>query len=163
VFCPVIYLRGFFVSKKVNEQNTANIHFDPLMEAVEAFRGGEMLVVTDDEYRENEGDLVLSAEKVTPEAINFMATHGRGLICVALDEARTLELGLAHMPQHGGGNAFRTAFLESVDAKKNVTTGISSADRTETVRALGQKSPPQRFIPFSGSPVRAKRPDAIME
>lgn len=110
--------------------------FDPIEEVIQAFGEGQLIVVTDDERRENEGDLIVAAEKITPAAINFMATHGRGLICVAMPMARLRELALARMPSRGAGDAYGTAFMESVDAASGVSTGISAADRAETVRRL---------------------------
>lgn len=110
--------------------------FDSIDSAIAAFRRGEMVIVTDNEGRENEGDLVIAAEKATAKAINFMATHGRGLICVSLTADRLKKFGLAPMSERGGGDAFGTAFMQSVDARKNVTTGISAHDRAETIRVL---------------------------
>ncbi len=104
--------------------------------AIDAIGRGEMIVIADDEHRENEGDLVMAAEKVTPAAINFMATHGRGLICIALPRERVERLSLLPMPARGGGDSFGTAFLESVDARRDVTTGISAFDRARTVQLL---------------------------
>ncbi len=106
--------------------------FVSVPEAVEEIRSGRILVVVDDEDRENEGDLTIAAEKVTPEIINFMATHGRGLICLALTPDRCDYLRLPLMsPQNT--SRFGTAFCESVDAREGVTTGISAADRTQTI------------------------------
>ncbi|MEI6810161.1 MAG: bifunctional 3,4-dihydroxy-2-butanone-4-phosphate synthase/GTP cyclohydrolase II [bacterium] len=110
--------------------------FDSIETAIDAIRRGEMVVMTDNEDRENEGDLVVAAEKATAKAINFMATHGRGLICVSLTPERLKKLGLAPMSEKGGGDSFGTAFMQSVDARKNVTTGISAHDRAETIRVL---------------------------
>ena len=108
--------------------------FASIPEAIEETRAGRMLVVVDDEDRENEGDLTLAAEKVTPEIINFMATHGRGLICLTLTEQRCDELHLPLMSPSNTSN-FGTAFTESIDAKEGVTTGISALDRTKTILA----------------------------
>jgi len=110
--------------------------FDAIEDVLDAFRAGRMVVVTDDENRENEGDLVMSAEKADAEAINFMAKHGRGLICVALTRERLNQLGLTRMAMRGNGDAFGTAFMESVDAAEGVTTGISAGDRAETIGVL---------------------------
>src|SRR5215831_2056070 len=107
--------------------------FVPVPEAIEEIRGGRIVVVVDDEDRENEGDLTIAAEKVTPEIINFMATHGRGLICLALTEERCEQLRLPLMSPTNTSN-FGTAFCESIDAREGVTTGISAADRTRTIR-----------------------------
>ncbi len=101
--------------------------------AVEAIRAGQMVVVVDDEDRENEGDLTLAAEKVTPEAINFMATHGRGLICLAMTEERLDHLRIRPMTAENTSR-FGTAFFESIDARDGITTGISAYDRAETIR-----------------------------
>ena len=108
--------------------------FAGVQEAVEEIRRGRMIVLVDDEDRENEGDLTLAAEKITPEAINFMATHGRGLICLALTEERCDALNLPLMSARNT-SAFGTPFTESVDAARGVTTGISTADRATTIRA----------------------------
>ncbi|MDP6491443.1 MAG: bifunctional 3,4-dihydroxy-2-butanone-4-phosphate synthase/GTP cyclohydrolase II [Kiritimatiellia bacterium] len=110
--------------------------FDPIEEVLAEFRAGRMVVVTDDANRENEGDLICAADGIGDETINFMATHGRGLICVALTSGRIHELGLSRMAMRGRGDAFNTAFMESVDAAHNITTGISAHDRAETVRVL---------------------------
>ncbi len=110
--------------------------FNSIPEAIDAFRQGRMVIVVDDEKRENEGDLVIAAEKANPAAINFMAKHGRGLICVAMEGARLAALGLTRMVPHGEGDQFRTAFMQSVDAKAGVTTGISAHDRAKTIQTL---------------------------
>jgi len=106
--------------------------FVPVPEAVDLIRTGRILVVVDDEDRENEGDLTIAAEKVTPEIINFMATHGRGLICLSLTAERCDYLRLPLMSPRNTSN-FGTAFCESIDAVEGVTTGISAADRTRTI------------------------------
>ena len=106
--------------------------FVSVPEAVEEIRAGRILVVVDDEDRENEGDLTIAAEKVTPEIINFMATHGRGLICLTLTPERCDYLRLPLMSATNTSN-FGTAFCESIDARDGVTTGISAADRTRTI------------------------------
>ena len=108
--------------------------FVSVEEAIQETRDGRMLVVVDDEDRENEGDLTLAAEKITPEIINFMATHGRGLICLTLTGARCDYLRLPLMSSHNTSN-FGTAFTESIDAMEGVTTGISAADRALTILA----------------------------
>src|ERR1700693_5784852 len=106
--------------------------FATIPEAIEEIRAGRMLVVVDDEDRENEGDLTITAEKVTPEIINFMATHGRGLICLALTAERCDYLRLPLMSPFNTSN-FGTAFCESIDAREGTTTGISAMDRTRTI------------------------------
>ena len=108
--------------------------FASIPEAIEEIRAGRMLVVVDDEDRENEGDLTIAAEKVTTEVINFMAIHGRGLICLTLTPERCDTLRLPLMSPHNTSN-FGTAFCESVDARVGVTTGISAGDRTRTILA----------------------------
>src|SRR5580700_3757653 len=106
--------------------------FATIPEALEDFRAGRMLVVVDDEDRENEGDLTMAAQCVTPEAINFMAKHGRGLICLTLTEekADTLELPLqGGRAGQRGASPYGTAFTVSIEARRGVTTGISAQDR----------------------------------
>ncbi len=104
-------------------------------EAIAAFGRGEMLILTDPEDRENEGDFVMAAEFVTPEAINFMVTHGRGLVCIAITEARARALDLGLMV-HNNSALLGTAFTVSVDAVNGTTTGISAQDRALTVRVM---------------------------
>jgi 3,4-dihydroxy 2-butanone 4-phosphate synthase/GTP cyclohydrolase II len=109
--------------------------FASIEEAIEAFRDGRMIIVVDDEDRENEGDLTVAAEKVTPDIINFMAREGRGLICLSMTEERLEELDIPQMvPQNTA--RFETAFCVSVEAKYVTSTGISTADRAATVRTL---------------------------
>jgi 3,4-dihydroxy 2-butanone 4-phosphate synthase/GTP cyclohydrolase II len=117
--------------------NTEAKGFDTVEEAIREIQAGRMVIVADDEDRENEGDLVCAAAKVTPDIINFMATHGRGLICTALTPARADQLGLPLMTERND-EAFRTAFTVSVDGhpKFGVTTGISAQDRARTVQLL---------------------------
>lgn len=107
--------------------------FDSIESAIEDFRNGKMVVIVDDEDRENEGDLTLAADAVTPELINFMAVHGRGLICLALAPDICDRLHLPLMSRLNTSN-FGTAFTESIDAKDGVTTGISAADRSLTIQ-----------------------------
>ena len=112
------------------------IQLNTIEEAIEEIRQGKVIIVVDDEDRENEGDFLAAAEKVTPEMINFMATHGRGLICVPLTESRCKELDLNFMV-HNNTDIMQTAFTVSVDLRGNgVTTGISAADRAKTIEAL---------------------------
>ena len=107
--------------------------FSNIVEAIEDVRQGKMIVIVDDEDRENEGDLMIAAEKVTPELINFMARFGRGLICLTLTEERTKELGLSMMVEDNQ-SAFETPFTVSIDARQGVSTGISAADRAHTIK-----------------------------
>ena len=109
---------------------------NPVEEVVEAVRNGEMVIIVDDENRENEGDLVMAAERVTADAVNFMTKHGRGLLCTALTRERLKQLGLTRMALRGRGDRFNTAFMESVDAASGITTGISAADRARTIAVL---------------------------
>lgn len=112
-------------------------------EAIEDIRAGKMVIVVDDEDRENEGDLTCAAEKVTPEIINFMAKYGRGLICLPMTEERLKELKIPQMVSENTA-AFGTAFTVSIDAKRNVTTGISAADRARTIlTAIDPKTKPE--------------------
>lgn len=112
------------------------IQLNTIEEAIEDIRQGKVIIVVDDEDRENEGDFLAAAEKVTPEMINFMATHGRGLICAPLTESRCKELGL-HVMVSNNTDPMETAFTVSVDLRGNgVTTGISAADRAKTIQAL---------------------------
>ena len=115
---------------------TTKIKLNTIEEAIEDIRQGKIIIVVDDESRENEGDFLAAAEKVTPEMINFMATHGRGLICAPLTENRCKDLGLTAMV-HNNTDPMETAFTVSVDLRGNgVTTGISAADRAKTVLSL---------------------------
>jgi len=132
--------------------------FATIEEAAEEIRQGRMVILVDDEDRENEGDLAMAAEKVTPEAINFMAKYGRGLICVALTEDRCDELSLKMMvPQNTA--IYGTAFCESVDARRGTSTGISAADRATTVlAAIDPKTRPADLArPGHVFPLRARR------
>ncbi len=120
-------------------------------------RAGRMVIVTDDEDRENEGDIVMAAEKVTPAAVNFMATHGRGLICVPLPETRADALGLERMARDNQESQ-KTAFTVAVDAARGISTGISAADRALTISVLADpKSEPSALVqPGHVFPLRAK-------
>jgi 3,4-dihydroxy 2-butanone 4-phosphate synthase/GTP cyclohydrolase II len=116
--------------------STTKIKLNTIEEAIEDIRQGKVIIVVDDESRENEGDFLAAAEKVTPEMINFMATHGRGLICTPLTENRCKDLGLHTMVQNNT-DPMETAFTVSVDLRGNgVTTGISASDRAKTVLSL---------------------------
>ncbi|RSK40252.1 3,4-dihydroxy-2-butanone-4-phosphate synthase [Mangrovimonas spongiae] len=117
-------------------KNKTTITLNTIEEAINDIRQGKVIIVVDDEDRENEGDFLAAAEKVTPEMINFMATHGRGLICAPLTENRCKELDL-HMMVNNNTDPMETAFTVSVDLRgKGVTTGISASDRAKTVEAL---------------------------
>ena len=117
-------------------QTPTNIQLNTIEEAIEDIKNGKVIIVVDDEDRENEGDFVAAAEKITPDMINFMATHGRGLICTPLTETRCKELELGMMVSNNT-DPMETAFTISVDLRGNgVTTGISASDRAKTIEAL---------------------------
>ncbi|MDF1555777.1 MAG: bifunctional 3,4-dihydroxy-2-butanone-4-phosphate synthase/GTP cyclohydrolase II [Deferrisomatales bacterium] len=126
--------------------------------ALKDFQDGKMVIMVDDEDRENEGDLTIAAEKITPEAINFMATHGRGLICLALSEDRCDALNLPPMVQDNT-SSFQTAFTVSIEARQGVSTGISAADRATTVlAAIADDARPEDLArPGHVFPLRARR------
>lgn len=130
--------------------------FASIREVVDELRAGRMVVLVDDEDRENEGDLVIAAEKIAPEAVNFMATHGRGLICLALTRERIEELRLAPMTPNNTSR-FGTAFHVSIEAATGVTTGISAYDRAHTVKvAIDPASSPRDLVqPGHVFPLRA--------
>jgi 3,4-dihydroxy 2-butanone 4-phosphate synthase/GTP cyclohydrolase II len=132
--------------------------FATIAEADELYRRGELVIIVDDEDRENEGDLCIAAERVTPQAINFMARYGRGLICLALTEERCRELDLPLMVEHNTSN-YGTAFTVSIEARGRVTTGISAHDRSETVRvAIDPKTRPGDLLrPGHVFPLRARK------
>ncbi len=134
------------------------VEFASVEEAVEEIRQGRQIVLVDDEDRENEGDLTMAAEKVAPEAINFMAKYGRGLICLTLTEDRCDELNLKMMVAQNTSN-YGTAFTESIEARRGVTTGISAADRATTIlTAIDPKTHPADLArPGHVFPLRARR------
>jgi len=134
------------------------MRFDRIEDAIADIKHGRMVILVDDEDRENEGDLVMAAEKVTPEAINFMATHGRGLVCLALPPERVEELQLPLMVAENTA-AFGTAFTVSIDARKGITTGISAKDRAVTIlAAVDPKTRPADLArPGHVFPLRADR------
>jgi 3,4-dihydroxy 2-butanone 4-phosphate synthase/GTP cyclohydrolase II len=131
--------------------------FASIPDALEDFRRGKMLVVVDDEDRENEGDLTVAAEKITPEIINFMASHGRGLICLALTPERCDQLQLPLMSPNNTSQ-FGTAFCEAVDARTGVTTGISAHDRALTIHTCMRPDARPRDLARPGHvfPLRAR-------
>jgi 3,4-dihydroxy 2-butanone 4-phosphate synthase/GTP cyclohydrolase II len=136
---------------------SATTRFATVEEAIDEIREGRMVVVVDDEDRENEGDLTIAAQFATPEAINFMAMHARGLICLCLTEERADELALRPMTDHNEA-PLGTAFTVSVEAREGVTTGISAADRSRTVQvAIHPDSTPRDLVqPGHVFPLRAK-------
>ena len=124
----------------------AAVHISPVDDIVAQLRAGRMVIVSDDEDRENEGDLLMAAEHVTPEAINFMAKYGRGLICLTLSKERCEFLGLPPMAVKNG-TKMSTAFTVSIEAAEGVTTGISAADRSHTIRtAVSRTAKPTDLV-----------------
>ena len=147
--------------------------FDTLEELIGEIKAGKMVILTDDAQRENEGDLVMAAEKVTPEAVNFMISHGRGLVCVPMTASRLKALNLEPMVKENR-DAFRTAFTVSVDARHGVTTGISAQDRSRTIRVLADSAAtsddivtPGHVFPLEAKPggvlVRAGHTEAAVD
>jgi 3,4-dihydroxy 2-butanone 4-phosphate synthase/GTP cyclohydrolase II len=132
--------------------------FSTIAEAIAAFRAGGFVIIVDDEDRENEGDLAIAAQKVTPAAVNFMATHGRGLVCLALTEERCAELRLPLMVEHNT-SPFGTAFTVSIEARGKISTGISAADRAATIlTAIDPATRPEDLLrPGHVFPLRARR------
>ena len=128
-----------------------------ISEAIEDIRAGKFIIVVDDESRENEGDLAIAAEKVTPEAINFMAKHGRGLICLPITGQRLDELGIPMMVTNNTSR-YSTAFTVSIEAKDKVTTGISAFDRAQTIKTVldPNTKPDDLAQPGHIFPIRAK-------
>src|SRR6185437_16000267 len=143
---------------RMTSQRTPEPPFTDVPGALDEILAGRMLVVVDDEDRENEGDLTLAAEHVTPEAINFMARYGRGLICLTLTEERADHMRLFPMTQQNSSR-FGTAFTETIEAREGVTTGISAADRAHTIRvAIDPKSTASDLArPGHIFPLRARR------
>src|ERR1700760_853529 len=137
--------------------------FATIEDAIEDIRQGKMVVVCDDENRENEGDLTMAAQFITPEAINFMAKEGRGLICLALTPERCEDLGLNLMAAKNE-SAFETAFTVSIEARNGVSTGISAADRAHTIQVAidPQTSPRELVQPGHVFPLKAK-PGGVLE
>src|SRR5581483_8506612 len=137
--------------------------FATIEEAIQEIREGRMVVVVDDPDRENEGDLVIAAQFASPEAINFMATHARGLICLCFTEERADELSLRPMTEHNEA-PLGTAFTVSIEAREGVTTGISAADRSHTIQvAIHPASSPHDLVqPGHVFPLRAK-PGGVLE
>jgi 3,4-dihydroxy 2-butanone 4-phosphate synthase/GTP cyclohydrolase II len=135
-----------------------NSPFTDVPNAIEEIRAGRMIVVIDDEDRENEGDLTLAAEKVTPEAINFMAKHGRGLICLAMTDERLEQLRIGPMTSENTAQ-YGTAFCEAIDARDGITTGISAHDRARTIQvAINPATRPSDLArPGHMFPLRARK------
>jgi 3,4-dihydroxy 2-butanone 4-phosphate synthase / GTP cyclohydrolase II len=153
------------VDRREQDMSAGRITIDPVLlgrvqKALQQIRAGRMVILVDDEDRENEGDLTMAAEKVTPEAINFMATHGRGLICLTLSEEQIerLHLPLQTAPGHAAPS-LGTAFTMSIEARHGVTTGISAADRSHTIRVAAEPSsrPEDLVTPGHVFPLRSKK------
>src|SRR5438105_10353495 len=132
--------------------------FNSIESIVADLQAGKMVIVVDDADRENEGDLILAAESVTPEAVNFMAEYGRGLICVPTTSERLQQLGIERMVRQNR-ETFKTDFQVSVDASHGITTGISAGDRAETIRIMAQPTAvpedlvqPGHVFPLRGRP-----------
>src|SRR5689334_15969669 len=136
---------------------SATFEFDAIDDVVSDIAAGRIVIVTDDADRENEGDLVMAAEKATPEAINFMSKYGRGLICAPISNERAEQLGLQRMVAQNR-EMYRTDFTVSVDAARGVTTGISAHDRAATIKTIASaKSSPEDLVqPGHVFPLRAK-------
>src|SRR5262249_22615313 len=154
---------GESVSERSDSGQRAVIAFATIEEAIDDLRQGRMVVVVDDENRENEGDLTLAAQFATPEAINFMAKEGRGLICLALTPGRCDELGLDLMAAKNE-SAFETPFTITIEARHGVTTGISAADRARTIQvAIDPSSGPRDIVqPGHVFPLKS-RPGGVLE
>jgi len=140
------------------EAEGARARHDTVEKAIEAIRAGRMIILVDDEDRENEGDLAMAADLVTPEAINFMAREGRGLICLSITEERVAQLGLPMMTTDNQAR-HHTAFTVSVDARHGTTTGISARERADTIRVAVSRTagPDDLVIPGHVFPLRARR------
>lgn len=145
---------GFFMTTSDSRDIFCSVE-----EALDILRAGRLLLIVDDENRENEGDLVAAGEFITPEWVNFMATHGRGLICVPMEEQRLCRLGLGRMVPLDEQDRYRTAFTVSVDARQGITTGISAFDRARTIRLLADETStacdfirPGHIFPLQGVP-----------
>ena len=143
-------------NKPVTKEN--KMPFDSIEEVIADFKEGKMVIITDDESRENEGDLIFAADTVTPEKINFMAKYGRGLICVPMADAYLERLGLRNMVEENE-DQYRTAFTVSVDARLGTTTGISAFDRARTIEVLADPKSTKSDLTIPGHifPLRAKK------
>src|SRR5215470_14547098 len=137
--------------------------FNSIESVVSDIRKGKMVIVVDDADRENEGDLIMAAQSITPEAVNFMAKHGRGLICVPTTSERLQQLGIERMVRQNR-ETFKTDFQISVDAARGITTGISAPDRAETIRVMAEPTtvPEDLVQPGHVFPLRA-RPGGVLQ
>jgi 3,4-dihydroxy 2-butanone 4-phosphate synthase/GTP cyclohydrolase II len=157
---PIFWARGLNAVRLTGSSKVVKYLPMPLAtieEAIEDYRRGKMVILMDDKDRENEGDLCMAAEKITAAAVNFMATYGRGLICLALSEERVKHLGLSMMVSDNT-SPFGTAFTVSVDASAGITTGISAADRAKTILdAIADDAKPSDLVsPGHIFPLRAR-------
>src|SRR5437879_5216182 len=137
--------------------------FNSIESVIPDLRNGKMVIVVDDADRENEGDLIMAAQFVAPETVNFMAKHGRGLICVPTTSDRLQQLGIERMVRQNR-ETFKTDFQISVDAAKGITTGISAADRAQTIRIMAEPTavPEELVQPGHVFPLRA-RPGGVLQ
>ena len=145
------------MQEKINQPAESRSYISSPLEIINEARNGRMFILVDDEDRENEGDLVIPAQMATPEAINYMATHGRGLICLAMTEARVEQLKLEPMSR-SNGTRHETAFTVSIEAREDVSTGISAADRARTISVAidAAKGPSDITTPGHVFPLRAR-------
>ena len=150
-------------AKKTKKKVASKLPFDSVESVIADIRRGKMVIVVDDEDRENEGDLIMAAEHATPKAINFMAKHGRGLICVPTTEDRLRQLGIERMVPRNQ-ESFQTDFQVSVDAAKGITTGISAKDRARTIQTMADPTavPDDLVQPGHIFPLRA-RPGGVLQ
>jgi 3,4-dihydroxy 2-butanone 4-phosphate synthase/GTP cyclohydrolase II len=150
--------KGFLTHKFTKSEASGHMALASIEEVIQDIRQGKMIILVDDEDRENEGDLAMAAEMVTPEAVNFMARYGRGLICLALAPELVDKLQLRPMVRDNQ-SAFQTAFLVSIEARRGVTTGISAADRATTIRtAVADHAKPEDLVsPGHVFPLRARK------
>ena len=150
-------------AKKTKKKAASKSPFDSVESVIADIRRGKMVIVVDDEDRENEGDLIMAAEHATPKAINFMAKHGRGLICVPTTEDRLRQLGIERMVPRNQ-ESFQTDFQVSVDAAKGITTGISAKDRAKTIQTMADPTavPDDLVQPGHIFPLRA-RPGGVLQ
>jgi 3,4-dihydroxy 2-butanone 4-phosphate synthase/GTP cyclohydrolase II len=152
-----------FKSNFINHSHLMVQQFNPIESVIADIQRGKMVIVVDDADRENEGDLILAAQFVTPDAVNFMAKHARGLICVPTTSERLQQLGIERMVRQNR-ETFKTDFQVSVDAARGVTTGISAADRAETIRIMAEPTavPEDLVQPGHVFPLRA-RPGGVLQ
>ena len=150
-------------AKKTKKKEASKSPFNSVESVIADIRRGKMVIVVDDEDRENEGDLIMAAEHATPKAINFMAKHGRGLICVPTTEDRLRQLGIERMVPRNQ-ESFQTDFQVSVDAAKGITTGISAKDRAKTIQTMADPTaiPDDLVQPGHVFPLRA-RPGGVLQ